>query len=425
MPRRLFPATIALALAASGFAVMAPASSAPADQSTTSVAKKASTRFAFTATGYGTRVIGGMVPAESGTTAFTSIACTNETGKNNTNHVAAVNVPGLGTVAGVDTEVSTKKVDGAVVSESRHDVASVQLIGTPLGSLSLTGLHALSRVTHDDKGYHAYNETSVADIVLTPAGGLPPIAIPIPSLGMPITIPGLATITLGKGIAKERADGALAQANAVFIHVIPTDTKVKIARSSAKIDEGVKSGIFNGSSSPIRAAVVGDLVDVGRAVNSIMPCQGTDGVLKEKSAAGVNLADQIVVGAAYSRQTAKQTKGRAVGYEESGVAEVNIANQLIINAINARATVARSRDGLRRSIKGTTIGAITFNGEPMALPDLDGFEIPGVARIDTNVVKRLPTGISVIAIQVTLLDGTLAVVNIGEARMRVRAANNN
>jgi hypothetical protein len=45
--------------------------------------------------------------------------------------------------------------------------------------------------------------------------------------------------------------------------------------------------------------------------------------------------------------------------------------------------------------------------------------IPGVARIESNVISRTRRGISVTALRVTLLDGSLAVINIAHARASI------
>ena len=47
-------------------------------------------------------------------------------------------------------------------------------------------------------------------------------------------------------------------------------------------------------------------------------------------------------------------------------------------------------------------------------------EIPGVAKLERRVVTRSATGLRVVALRITLLDGSGAVVNLGEARLQIR-----
>ena len=50
--------------------------------------------------------------------------------------------------------------------------------------------------------------------------------------------------------------------------------------------------------------------------------------------------------------------------------------------------------------------------------------IPGVAKLERNVVHRYTNGISVIALRVTLLDGSGAVLDLGEAHLKIKNSGN-
>lgn len=431
MRSRLVPVATALAVAASTALMMAPTSTAAPAAGGDSSAKLRNTNFAFTATGYGTLVEGGMVPADSGTIGFSTIACTNQAGKTRDNFLAEANLPGdIGTVSGVRTDVRTFLRKNKVVSQSKHSVADLKILDTPLGSLSLTGISATSRVTYTksgpDKGFKTFTNTSVLGLT-GQLPGLPAQTLELPTADQPFEIPGLLTISLGKSIEKKNRQGATAYANALFVHVIPTDTTVKVARSAAKLERGAVSGIFNGNSSPVRADVIGDLIRVGRAVNSIMPCTGTDGEPKTKSAASVNLADQIVVDGAYSRQSADQTKRRARGFEEAGAARISLGdNALVIRGLRARVNVVRKGSKVTKN-GTTTILGVSAGGQEAALPDPDQpIEIPGVGlvKIETNLKRPTAWGMKVVALRITLFEAggedIDSVVNIGEAKLRIQ-----
>jgi hypothetical protein len=47
-------------------------------------------------------------------------------------------------------------------------------------------------------------------------------------------------------------------------------------------------------------------------------------------------------------------------------------------------------------------------------------EIPGIAKLERGVVTRTHNSISVIGLRITLLDGSGAVVNLAEAKLRIR-----
>ena len=81
---------------------------------------------------------------------------------------------------------------------------------------------------------------------------------------------------------------------------------------------------------------------------------------------------------------------------------------------------ARSRMLVRHAT--ANIGTITANGQEQTFPDSDVIEIPGVARLERNIVKKIKNGLSVTALRITLLDGSGAVANLGEGKFYVKRA---
>ncbi|WP_300540743.1 choice-of-anchor P family protein [uncultured Nocardioides sp.] len=411
----------AVALGLTASAALAPAASAAAPDSARESAERATltrTPFAFRANGYGTSASGGMVPVGSDRTALSSIACTSDAGKAHRNFVAESEVPGLGTVRGVYSRVTTSQKKGVATSASVHRVAEIVLADTPLGSLTIDGVESTTSAFHDADGFHATAQSDIAGISYTPPGGEPQ-SLDIPSADQPITIPGLAVIELGRTIEKETKDDARAYAVGLVIKVIPTETTVKVARSVAKIEKGYKSGIFHGSGVPAKAKVLGELVEVGKVINQVMPCTGTDGELDPMDAADVNLADEITVEGASARQKGKQTKRKAVGMEASSVAELDLGGQLVVEAIKSKVKVKRMANGKLKRNARASFGAITLGGEPQSLDQLGELEIPGLAKIQTGLKKKIKGGIRIVGVRVTLLDGTGAVLDFATSKLSI------
>lgn len=410
----------ALALGLTASVALAPAASAAPDSARESAerAKLTRTSFAFRANGYGTSASGGMVPVGSDRTALSSIACTSDAGKAHRNFVAESEVPGLGTVRGVYSRVTTSQKKGVATSASVHRVAEIVLADTPLGSLTIDGVESTTSAFHDADGFHATAQSDIAGISYTPPGGEPQ-SLDIPSADQPITIPGLAVIELGRTIEKETKDDARAYAVGLVIKVIPTETTVKVARSVSKIEKGYKSGIFHGSGVPAKAKVLGELVEVGKVINQVMPCTGTDGELDPMDAADVNLADEITVEGASARQKGKQTKRKAVGMEASSVAELDLGGQLVVEAIKSKVKVKRMANGKLKRNARASFGAITLGGEPQSLDQLGELEIPGLAKIQTGLKKKIKGGIRIVGVRVTLLDGTGAVLDFATSKLSI------
>ena len=422
--RRLLPLGTALAVTAAimSIPVNAPATPGAAD-STTAVEKRARltpTAFGMRAQGFGSEIRGGQVPAASGTTAFQSLGCTNMAGIRRSNYEAEVAVPGLGRISGVRTGISTVRTkDGEVASISRHSIARLVLAESSFGRLEIAGINSWAKAFHKGR-FGTDSGTEVARIVYrSPDGETQELALPTP--GDPLTIPGLLRIAVGFKRNMATSEGARAAANGLDIKLLPTDSRVRIAHAHASISRVMVSGIFRGYSNTTRASVANGVVRSGPTLLSLMPCRGTKGIVQVKEAAGVNLGGQLVVGAVRSRQMGRQNARVSTGFEEASVAHVNLGDgQLEINAIQGRVTVTRARGGKPKvDFSGTTVGEIIADGEPQQLPESGVLEIPGVAKIETNVQTRSANGGKVIAVRLTLLDGSGAVVNIGEALLHI------
>jgi hypothetical protein len=380
-----------------------------------------STTYAFKSTGYGTRVLGGQAPAGSQTSGFQVIGCTNQAGVGRENNVGQADVPGLGTASGIKTRVWTTKKNGVVASHSRHTIHHLHLVSSGVGSLSLDGIRSTALASHDGSGFHSTVSTSLGSITFTPPVG-PAQSFPAPAPGQPVNIPGLANIYAGKTRVKHDDTSALAEAVALRIDVIPTDTTVKVGHSRAELASGLTYGVFGGHSDASSVpTALGGMAKSGRNPLSVMPCQGTQGAVHGKAIDRSDLGGQLVGHGLASRERASQDAKGAHGYERGSVARINLGGgQLVIRGIVGKASVSRDSHGIVRSAKGTRVGSVTANGQTQTFPPTGVLEIPGVARLERHVVSRSKTGLQVIALRMTLLDGSGAVIDLGEASMRVR-----
>jgi hypothetical protein len=405
----LIGATVALGV---GLALAAPGVAGAATHHTT---------FAFQGSGYGSRLIGGQVPAGSDTTAYQALGCTNKAGVNRTNDVADATVPGLGTLSGVTTRVWTTQRHGVTTSHSTHTIAQLALAQSGLGSVTIDAITSRVRAFHDAHGFHTATATAIGGIRFTPPTG-PAQSFPAPTPGQPVQIPGLANIYLGTAATSHTLHGAVADAFALRVDVIPTSTSVKLAHTHAELHDGLTYGIFGGHSNATRVVhALNDVVHSGPNPLTLMPCQGTYGATRRKAIATSDLGGQVVVKGLASQERASQTTRGAHGYEKAEVARLNLGHgQLVVDGIVGRVGVARTSAGLVRTTRGTRLGTITANGQAQTFPDTGVLEIPGVAKLERRVVTRSRTGIKVVALRVTLLDGSGAVIDLGEAQLRIQ-----
>lgn len=416
-PRRAAVLVASTALALVATAGIAPAAIAAKPHHHAKPPK--ATHYAFRAVSYGTRVHGGQIPVSSGTTSYQAIACTNRLGTAKENQVATIDLPGLGQVQGVHATTGTTGSGDNVSTYATHEIAGLTLDVPNVLGLQIKAIQATSIASHDASGYHAKTDVKVAHIVLTVANQ-PALDLPIPKPGAPIVIPGLLSISIGKEKSVTSPAGAVAKAEGLVIQVIPTKTKVQIAHTATKLDTGIKRGLFFGKANATQVKALGDLVHSGPQPLQVIPCQGTGGNVRSKSLAGVNLPGVLVATAAGAAASGKQDKNRASGFTTAGVAHADVLNGvLVLDAIRARAHVVRTKHDVKVDTDGSTIGQVLLNGQPISLAVLDGLEIPGILKVETNVVNKKKSGVEVVAVRITLLNGTGAVIDLAHASLDI------
>jgi hypothetical protein len=380
-----------------------------------------STSFAFKTSGFGTRVVGGQAPTRSDTSAYQVIGCTNRSGKHKENDVGRATVPGLGRVSDSRTRVWTTAKHGVVASHSTHSISKIVLASSGLGSLRIDGITSTATASHDSDGFHSVTSTRIGSLTFTPPVG-PAHTFPAPTPDQPIAIPGLATIYAGQHVTRHSGTGAVANAFALRVDVVPTGTSVQVARSHAELDSGLTGGVFGGHSAATHVVSVGGgIARGGPDPLTVMPCQGTYGKVHEKTLSILDLGGQLLAKDASSREWAVQGDHRARGYEKAHLGRLDLGGgQLVVHDIVAKATVTRTAHGVVKSAKGTRLGTVTANGETQTFPKTGVLEIPGVATLERAVVNRTHSGISVIGLRITLLDGSGAVINLAEAKLHIR-----
>lgn len=388
-------------------------------------AEKRRTPYAFSAGGFGSRLVGGDLPVDSGKTAFTRLNCTNLAGLNRSNFVAEVAVPDSPfSLAGVDTNLRTRATgrgpSATYSSTSTQKIADVKLVDTPLGGLSVSGLTSRA-VTSVKRGkFSVATNSNIAGITLTPPIGEPQ-KFPIPAPNQTITIPGVAAISLGKPVERVGPNRASAYASALQVRTLfgANQTTLIVANAKTAIERGVEGGVFSGFSTGVEAGALGDVVKVGRNPLRIMPCAGTGGEREQTELVDLDLGGQLVVQAARAEQRAQTRRGVASGFERGSVARINLGDgALVVNGIVGKAAVTRKGAKVVRTASGG-VGSVVVNGEATEFPDTDIIEIPGVASLEQSVVKRFKTGLQVIGLQIKLLDGTGAVIDLGKAKMKI------
>ncbi|GAA3830313.1 choice-of-anchor P family protein [Nocardioides panacisoli] len=385
-------------------------------------AEKRPVGFGMAAFGFGAKIKGGDLPIGSGPIARAIVACNNVAGITRDNATASVDLPGLGTIEGVETKVWTRKSGDTVSTYARHTIADVVLFENVAGKLTITGISSWVRAWHDATGFHTDAKTNVLGLKYKPPG-LPAQTLPLPSLGQPIKIPGVATIGLGGSTQVHGKHRALSEATGLRVHLDATNTTVALARAVARMGEAPE-GVFGGIAYGLKASVLGDIVGVGATPQVFMPCAGTDGQVLSSSIVSVPIPGVLDAGVGEVSEKTMHTAKANSAWEKATIADVDLLGGAVhIEGVQARAFVKRikGKRALIRNAIGTHTAVITINGTSYDLDQLTAnpIEIPGLVKIEGNLVKKLKGGLEVTALRVTLLDGSGAVVDLGVARTRV------
>ncbi|GAB6984182.1 hypothetical protein JCM10369A_07060 [Nocardioides pyridinolyticus] len=376
---------------------------------------------ALKASGFGSRATGGDVPSESDETAYIAIGCATRVGIDRENHETEVTYPDLGQASNVKTEVWTRRAGDAISSYTRNSIQKLVIAQSGLGSVELRGIVSFARAWHDNQGFHAHTRTNVGSITLMPEGGGEPQELEAPSPGQPVEVPGIATIAVGTIKERLNADGAHAQANALIIEKTASGSRSVISQAKAQALTGVKHGIFRGFSAATQGTAADGHVTSGRTPLTLMPCQGTRGKVWSKRSIDSDLGGQLLATGLKTEQMGKELAKRSTAYERATVSHMNLGGgQLDVEGIVGQANVTREGRKVTTSIKGSKVGTIVANGEEQEFPDTGVLEIPGVAKLERFVVEKIPSGIHVVALRVTLLDGSGSVFDFGQARLQIR-----
>jgi hypothetical protein len=413
--------TVSLAVGLAASTLLAPTTATPAATSAGGDDARGKTPYALTGFSFGSRLIGGEVPAESGRTAFSYLGCTKTAGLDNTNHLADINVGDYGKVSGISSRSWTTEKGDKVASNSQTKIAAIEL-GSGNAKLVIEGVRLRTKAWHDSKGFHKAGDARILSIKAKVGG----VALPIPanpSPGQHINIPGLAKITILGGTSSKSAHHAQITRRALRIELNDGTTLI-VGTSRSGINDKAPAGLLNGWGRAASANLLKTTITTGNVAVQPLKCTGTKGEWVSNHTAGVNLPGLLEVGAASGAAKGNQRDPHnAWAHTRGRIAHVLLGGELEIGAIEAHARVIKRNGKLTKSIKGTSVAYIKAAGESFDVPKPgQTLVIPGLAKI--TVAKKFPGkfGVRVIAVQVKLLDGSPAesVVNLGEAFARIK-----
>ena len=401
---------VVAALAAGGLAatgLLAPMSGASAAGSgQPAAAATVATSFGLGHHAFGTKVSGNAVVG-SGPTANSVIGCTNLAGLSRRNSVASVDLPLVNTGEVVSTGTTTKQ-NGVVTVTSRNTIAEGSLLG---GDVRFRGLSSESRTWHDDNGFHNRVAFDLARLVVD--GNV----VSLNGDRQTFNIVGQGTVTVFGQSTKLTAAGASARGLALKLE-LTNGTKLQVGSSYSRMLSRV-FGPMSGSTWASQVDALDKAARSGRTGYQVMPCQGTNGVVRENATADVDVNALTTTGAA-TQVFGIQGPDVQRGYTQAEVAEARISTLgLTASGIESKANVRRDNGTLSRNANGTHLLELELNG--VDIRDQLRAGVPrdflGFGTITFKKVTNIRNGIEVVALEVVLLDDT--VIELGHSTMRI------
>ncbi|QWC84691.1 hypothetical protein KLP28_14135 [Nocardioidaceae bacterium] len=369
---------------------------------------------AAAAAAMGSRISGNAVVGSGRSAA--SYLCTTQFPNRSANDVVGTrgNTEDVLELGAVTTNNRSNRINGNRAVTSRAAAADIELGG---GAVVIEGLTSFSRVIDTPRGFQLRSKVDIAALEI--AGQRIPINLGSGKQTLPV--PGLGTLTFNDVRRVNRKNKGLVRTSALVAD-FADGTKVQLVRSKARFDRQ-PDGVFRGGAWGSEIDVAG-ILGSGKTALVPMPCAGTNGQLNTNDTVEAGLPGVLDAGVQESAvRTRTYRNGNGEGTAFNRVAEVSLGGgALEIAALESFALVVRAPGGkVVRKRSFSTIGSITAGGQTFEAPDPgQSLEIPGVATLTAGLVQEQRRGVKVVALQVELLDGQGATVDLGVSRVFAR-----
>jgi hypothetical protein len=200
--------------------------------------------------------------------------------------------------------------------------------------------------------------------------------------------------------------------------VLDDGTRLQVGSSFSRMLPRV-FGPMSGATWATQVSAASKLVRSGRTGFQVMPCQGTDGVVRENATGDVDVNVLTTTDAA-THVWGVQRPSVQRGYTQAQVARATLAAVgLKAEGIVSKANVKRDNGVLTRNASGTHLLELTLGTADIRDTLEPGVAevIPAVGTVTFKKVNNIRNGIEVVALEVVLLDDT--VIELGHSTMRI------
>jgi len=380
-----------------------------------------SSGFQFTADAYGTYAnVGHVIIA--GKTAVSSLGACGivETPVHSENTVVSADASPLFTTGVINTTADgTEPVAGTLQAMATADVLDASLLITQLGGvITADEVKAVSTTTHDNSGFHTSADGSVlANLVVA---GVPITVLPPPNTDIPLL--GFGHVMLNEQITTIRSTSASFTVNMIHVFItqanvlnIPIGAQIIVSHASSGLTSGVQ-GTLDGVAYGTQATIA-HLVTSGPSAKVTMGCLGTNGALKTKSIAQVQVPPLFSVGEVVDTALGTVNSTTAAGELTSTIQTVDVVSSLVTaSLIKADAHASSTGGTLTFSDDGTMFVDLHVAGFPDInddVPPNTRLSIAGLGTLWLHRVIHTSNSIEVRMIEVIVTETNIYGIQIG------------
>lgn len=372
-----------------------------------------------------------------GPSAFTTVACTSQTGLERSANAAAVDLPkSLGRVGATETTASTVEEGGTKSAVSTSHTAGAEVLG---GLVEFSAITSKAVASHDGTDYVADHESKIADLKIAgkeidaEVGPNTTLDLKLPAVG------SIGKVELNK--QEEQWIGDEFKVNTTAIHIsiledvdklgLVSGTHIFIGQSRSSLLKP-HPGYLAGDAYATKLTVnAGDnekpLISHGPTSYSALKCLGGESGNTMSTADVKDLAD---AGAAESWASGEVSTSESAGTTGVRIAGADVLGGLVTaDAIKAQANARRTADGtVELSDEGSSLANVKIAGKEIDLsagPNTT-IDVAGLGQVTLHKVSKSETGISVTMIEVVIGYDNLPYpigtkLEIGTARAEVRS----
>jgi hypothetical protein len=287
--------------------------------------------------------------------------CSTQSVGSDTATAASVSQTGLINTGVVNTSASSTATSSTGVA----DVYGVNLLG---GLITANEIKSVSTTSVNGSGVYSFSSAGTEFVNLAVLG-IPITVNPAPNTT--IDLPLIGSVVLNEQISLTNSGGASLTVNAIHIKVtlantlgIKVGTEVIVSDAYSKETRVANPGAVGGYA--YAPQLIAGPISSGPLVQILIPCNGTNGVVKSDTVAGVNIPGVLTTGTVTVTGMGNVNNTESTSQATTSLAGVNLLSGLAsATALDATATGVSTGNGTSFDFTGGTVfTGISIAGHP-------------------------------------------------------------